>query len=111
MARYLGPKAKLARRENTRFILEKCVNALDSKCKLDVKPGQHGARQACVRLTSVSNCVKSNSNACNGVLERQFRRYFAADRLRGNTGENLVRLLEPTYGQRGVSHGFRLNAR
>lgn len=96
MARYLGPKAKLARREGTDLFLKSARRTLDSKCKLDVKPGQHGAKSG-MRTSDFGNQLreKQKLKRMYGVLERQFRRYFAeADRLRGNTGENLVRLLE-----------------
>ena len=96
MARYLGPKAKLARREGTDLFLKSARRTLDSKCKLDVKPGQHGAKSG-MRTSDFGLQLreKQKLKRMYGVLERQFRRYFAeADRLRGNTGENLVRLLE-----------------
>ena len=96
MARYIGPKAKLARREGTDLFLKSARRTLDSKCKLDVKPGQHGAKSG-MRTSDygVQLREKQKLKRMYGVLERQFRRYFAeADRQRGNTGENLVRLLE-----------------
>ena len=45
MARYLGPKLKLSRREGTDLFLKSGVRAIDSKCKIDTAPGQHGARK------------------------------------------------------------------
>ena len=96
MARYTGPKAKLARREGTDLFLKSARRTLDSKCKLETKPGQHGAKSG-ARTSDYGLQLreKQKLKRMYGVLERQFRRYFAeADRQRGNTGEILVRLLE-----------------
>ena len=96
MARYLGPKAKLSRREGTDLFLKSARRSLDSKCKADVKPGQHGLKSG-MRTSDFGNQLreKQKLKRMYGVLERQFRRYFAeAERQRGNTGEILVRLLE-----------------
>lgn len=95
MARYLGPKCKLARREGTDLFLKSARRALDTKCKLDSVPGQHGAKSA--RLSEYGQQLreKQKIRRIYGVLERQFRRYFAeAARLKGSTGENLLKLLE-----------------
>ena len=96
MARYIGPKAKLSRREGTDLFLKSARRSLDSKCKLDSKPGQHG-RTSGARTSDYGNQLREKQKVKRiyGVLERQFRRYFAeADRLKGNTGENLLQLLE-----------------
>ena len=96
MARYIGPKAKLARREGTDLFLKSARRSLDSKCKLDVKPGQHG-RTSGARTSDFGNQLREKQKVKRiyGVLERQFRRYFAeAERRKGNTGENLLALLE-----------------
>lgn len=95
MARYIGPKCKLARREGTDLFLKSARRALDSKCKLDTPPGQHGARKP--RLSDYGSQLreKQKIRRIYGVLERQFRNYFAeAARLKGSTGENLLQLLE-----------------
>ena len=108
MARYLGPTAKLARREGTDLFLKSARRTLDSKCKLDVKPGQHGLKSG-MRTSDygVQLREKQKLKRMYGVLERQFRRYFAeADRQRGNTGENLVRLLEQRYDNVVYRMGF-----
>ena len=108
MARYLGPTAKLARREGTDLFLKIARRTLDSKCKLDVKPGQHGLKSG-MRTSDygVQLREKQKLKRMYGVLERQFRRYFAeADRQRGNTGENLVRLLEQRYDNVVYRMGF-----
>lgn len=96
MARYTGPKAKLSRREGTDLFLKSARRALDSKSKLDSKPGQHG-RTSGARLSDygVQLREKQKVKRMYGILERQFRLYFAeAERRRGNTGENLLKLLE-----------------
>ena len=96
MARYIGPKCKLSRREGTDLFLKSSRRSLDSKCKLDSKPGQHG-RTSGMRTSDFGNQLREKQKVKRmyGVLERQFRRYFAeADRRKGNTGENLLALLE-----------------
>lgn len=95
MARYIGPKCKLARREGTDLFLKSARRALDSKCKLDSKPGQHGAKQPRLSGYGVQLREKQKIRRIYGVLERQFRRYFEeATRRKGSTGENLLKLLE-----------------
>ena len=96
MARYTGPKAKLSRREGTDLFLKSARRPLDSKSKLDSKPGQHG-RTSGSRPSDFGLQLREKQKVKRmyGVLERQFRRYFAeAERRRGNTGENLLKLLE-----------------
>ncbi len=96
MARYLGPKLKLSRREGTDLYLKSARRAVDSKCKLDSKPGQHG-RTSGARTSDYGTQLREKQKVKRmyGVLERQFRRYFEeADRRKGNTGENLIALLE-----------------
>lgn len=96
MARYLGPKAKLSRREGTDLFLKSARRSLADKCKLDTKPGQHG-RTSGQRTSDYGNQLREKQKVKRtyGVLERQFRRYFSeADRRKGNTGENLLLLLE-----------------
>lgn len=98
MARYIGPTCKLARREGTDLGLKSPARAIDSKCKLDQKPGQHGAtggRRARISDYGLQLREKQKVKRMYGVLERQFSNYYKeASRLRGNTGENLLRLLE-----------------
>jgi len=96
VARYIGPKCKLARREGTDLFLKSARRSLDSKCKLETKPGQHGVKSG-MRMSDYGNQLreKQKLRRTYGVLERQFRRYFAdAARKTGSTGENLLRLLE-----------------
>ncbi|CDM22570.1 30S ribosomal protein S4 [Castellaniella defragrans] len=96
MARYTGPKCKLSRREGTDLFLKSARRSLDSKCKLESKPGQHG-RISGSRTSDFGLQLreKQKLKRMYGVLEKQFRKYFAeADRRRGNTGETLIQLLE-----------------
>lgn len=95
MARYLGPKLKLSRREGTDLFLKSGVRAIDSKCKIETAPGQHGARRGRLSDYGVQLREKQKVRRMYGVLEKQFRNYYKeAARLRGNTGENLLQLLE-----------------
>ena len=96
MARYLGPKAKLARREGTDLFLKSARRAIGDKAKFDSRPGQHG-RTSGSRTSDFGLQLREKQKVKRmyGVLERQFRRYFAeAERRRGNTGANLLLLLE-----------------
>ncbi|HYQ98676.1 MAG TPA: 30S ribosomal protein S4 [Casimicrobiaceae bacterium] len=96
MARYTGPKCKLARREGTDLFLKSARRSLDSKCKLETKPGQHGVKSG-MRQSDFGNQLreKQKLRRTYGVLERQFRRYFqAAAKGKGSTGTNLLQLLE-----------------
>jgi small subunit ribosomal protein S4 len=96
LARYTGPKCKLSRREGTDLFLKSARRSLDSKCKLESKPGQHG-RISGSRTSDFGLQLreKQKLKRMYGVLEKQFRKYFAeADRRRGNTGETLIQLLE-----------------
>jgi small subunit ribosomal protein S4 len=95
MARYLGPKLKLSRREGTDLFLKSGVRAIDTKCKLDNAPGQHGARRGRLSDYGLQLREKKKVRRMYGVLEKQFRNYYKeAARLKGNTGENLLQLLE-----------------
>jgi small subunit ribosomal protein S4 len=96
VARYSGPVCKLSRREGTDLFLKSARRSLDSKCKLESKPGQHG-RISGARTSDFGKQLREKQKVKRmyGVLERQFRRLFAeAERRRGNTGENLLKLLE-----------------
>lgn len=96
MARYTGPKCRLSRREGADLMLKSRARALDSKCKLDTPPGQHGARrQRRMSDYALQLREKQKLRRIYGVLERQFRTYYkrAAQR-KGATGENLLQLLE-----------------
>lgn len=95
MARYIGPKCKLSRREGTDLFLKSGVRSLESKCKVEAIPGQHGARRGRLSDYGVQLREKQKVRRIYGVLEKQFRNYYKeAARLKGATGENLLQLLE-----------------
>lgn len=107
MARYLGPKCKLSRREGTDLFLKSARRPLDSKCKLESRPGQHGAKQSRVSEYGTQLREKQKIRRMYGVLERQFRTYFAeAARRKGATGENLLQLLESRLDNSVYRMGF-----
>jgi small subunit ribosomal protein S4 len=96
VARYLGPKAKLSRREGTDLYLKSARRPISDKSKFETKPGQHG-RTSGQRTSDygIQLREKQKVKRMYGVLERQFRRYFAeAERRKGNTGANLLFILE-----------------
>ena len=95
MARYIGPKCKLSRREGTDLFLKSARRSLDTKCKLDSRPGQHGAKSTRISEYGTQLREKQKIRRMYGVLERQFRTYFdKAIQKRGATGENLLQMLE-----------------
>ena len=95
MARYIGPKCKLSRREGTDLFLKSGIRSLETKCKPESLPGQHGARRGRLSDYGVQLREKQKVRRMYGVLEKQFRNYYKeAARLRGATGENLLQLLE-----------------
>ncbi len=96
MARYVGPRCKLSRREGTDLGFKSARRSLESKCKQDSKPGQHG-RVSGARTSDYGKQLREKQKVKRmyGMLERQFRRYFAkAAGQKGNTGESLLQLLE-----------------
>jgi small subunit ribosomal protein S4 len=108
MARYIGPTCKLARREGADLSLKSPARALDSKCKLEQKPGQHGASKK-GRLSdyAVQLREKQKVKRIYGLLERQFRNTYArAASQKGNTGENLLRMLEARLDNMVYRMGF-----
>ncbi len=96
MARYLGPKCKLARREGTDLFLKSGIKPLEAKCKADVLPGQSaGARRGRLSDYGMQLREKQKVRRIYGVLEKQFRGYYKrAARKKGSTGENLLQFLE-----------------
>ena len=97
MARYIGPTCKLARREGADLGLKSPARALDSKCKLEQKPGQHGANVRKGKLSDYATQLREKQKVKRiyGLLERQFRNYYKkAATKKGNTGENLLQMLE-----------------
>ena len=96
MARYIGPKAKLSRREGTDLFLKSARRSIADKAKFDTKPGQHG-RTSGQRTSDYGLQLREKQKVKRmyGIMEKQFRRYFEeADRRKGNTGANLLFLLE-----------------
>jgi small subunit ribosomal protein S4 len=95
MARYLGPKCKLSRREGTDLFLKSRGKSLENKCKLEQRPGQHGAKRARSSDYAVQLRAKQRLRRIYGILEKQFRNYYkSAAMQKGSTGENLLNLLE-----------------
>lgn len=95
MARYLGPKCKLSRREGTDLFLKSGSRALESKCNIETAPGQHGQRRSRLSEYGTQLREKQKVRRTYGVLERQFHGYYKeAARRKGATGENLLQLLE-----------------
>jgi small subunit ribosomal protein S4 len=113
MARYIGPTCKLARREGTDLGLKSPARALDSKCKLEQKPGQHGAGTG-ARRSKISDYAtqlreKQKVKRIYGLLERQFRNYYKkASTRKGNTGENLLQMLETRLDNVVYRMGFAI---
>ncbi len=108
MARYLGPKAKLSRREGTDLFLKSARRSISDKAKFESKPGQHG-RTSGQRTSDYGLQLREKQKVKRmyGVLEKQFRRYFEeAERRRGNTGANLLGLLESRLDNVTYRMGF-----
>ncbi len=95
MARYLGPKCKLSRREGTDLFLKSRGKSLEGKCKLDQRPGQHGTKRTRTSDYALQLRAKQRMRRIYSVLEKQFRNYYKKAALKkGSTGENLLHLLE-----------------
>ena len=95
MARYIGPKCKLSRREGTDLFLKSGARALESKCNIETPPGVHGQRRGRLSDYGTQLREKQKVRRIYGVLERQFSGYYKeASRRKGSTGENLLQLLE-----------------
>ena len=95
MARYLGPKCKLSRREGTDLLLKSGVRDHKSKCKSEKQPGQHGDKRPRLSDYGVQLREKQKIRRFYGVLEKQFSNYYKmAAKQKGSTGENLMGLLE-----------------
>jgi len=107
MARYIGPKCKLSRREGTDLFLKSGVRALDTKCKAETAPGVHGARRGRLSDYGLQLREKQKVRRIYGVLEKQFRNYYGeAARRKGATGENLLQLLESRLDNVAYRMGF-----
>ncbi|MFL2721157.1 MAG: 30S ribosomal protein S4 [Gammaproteobacteria bacterium] len=95
MARYRGPSLRLSRREGTDLYLKSGIRAIESKCNMDTVPGVHGARRGRLSDYGLQLREKQKVRRIYGVLEKQFRNYYKkAAAMKGNTGENLLSLLE-----------------
>ncbi|MFW0079211.1 MAG: 30S ribosomal protein S4 [Coxiella endosymbiont of Haemaphysalis qinghaiensis] len=95
MARYLGPKCRLSRREKTDLQLKSGIRSVDSKCNIERIPGMHWQRRGRMTDYGVQLRMKQMIKRYYGILEKQFRNYYGkADRLKGSTGDNLLSLLE-----------------
>ena len=96
MARYLGPKCKLSRREGTDLFLKSGIKPLENKCKLNTPPGSMlGSRRERLSGYGVQLREKQKLRRMYGILEKQFRNYYKkAAKIKGSTGENLLSLLE-----------------
>lgn len=96
MARYIGPTCKLARREGTDLFLKSPARSLDSKCRLERKPGQtQTGRRPRVTVYGTQLREKQKMRRIYGIMEKQFRNYYKkAAQKKGSTGENLLQLLE-----------------
>ena len=109
MARYLGPKLKLSRREGTDLFLKSGVRPLESKCRADSVPGQHGQRRTRLSDYAVQLREKQKVRRIYGVLEKQFRNYYQeASRRTGATGELLLQLLESRLDNVTLRMGFAI---
>ncbi len=109
MAKYIGPKCKLMRREGTDLSLKSARRALDTKCKIDNPPGVHGAGTRKPRMSDYGLQLreKQKLRRIYGVLEKQFKNYYSeASRLKGSTGENLLQLLEARLDNVAYRMGF-----
>jgi small subunit ribosomal protein S4 len=107
VAKYTGPKCKLSRREGVDLELKSALRPLDSKCKLDQIPGQHGARRTRLSDYALQLREKQKLRRIYGILEKQFRNYYkAAASQKGSTGENLLSLLETRLDNVVYRSGF-----
>ncbi len=95
MARYIGPKCKLSRREGTDLGLKSRVRALDTKCNMEKVPGQTSERRRRLSDYGLQLREKQKVRRIYCVLEKQFRNYYKkAAKTKGATGDNLLQLLE-----------------
>tara|TARA_B100000676_G_scaffold299770_1_gene344540 strand:- start:503 stop:1126 length:624 start_codon:yes stop_codon:yes gene_type:complete len=96
VARYIGPKCKLSRREGRDLLLKSGIRSHDSKCKSETVPGQHGrTRRPRISDYGVQLREKQKVRRIYGVMEKQFKTYYKqAARKKGVTGDNLLQMLE-----------------
>jgi small subunit ribosomal protein S4 len=109
MARYIGPKCRLSRREGIDLQLKSNARSLDSKCKADTPPGVFGDKSSRTTDYSLQLRMKQLIKRYYGVLEKQFHNYYKkSERMKGSTGENLIRLLESRLDNTVYRMGFAL---
>jgi small subunit ribosomal protein S4 len=109
MARYIGPKCRLSRREKTDLQLKSNARSLDSKCKADTPPGMFGERAGRVTDYNLQLRMKQLIKRYYGILEKQFHNYYkSADNMKGSTGENLIKLIESRLDNVVYRLGFAL---
>jgi len=107
MARYLGPKCKLARREGTDLFLKSGVKSLEAKCNMNSAPGMHGQKRGKLSDYGVQLREKQKVRRMYGLLEKQFRTYYQeATRRTGSTGLNLLLILESRLDNVVYRSGF-----
>ena len=108
MARYLGPKCKLSRREGTDLFLKSGIKPIENKCKLNTIPGSKvGSRRERLSDYGIQLREKQKLRRMYGVMEKQFRNYYKkASKLKGSTGENLLKLLEGRLDNMVYRMGF-----
>lgn len=108
MARYLGPTCKLSRREGTDLFLKSGVRPIEAKCKFETPPGTTaGQRRGRLSDYGLQLREKQKLRRMYGVLERQFRNYYkSAARIKGSTGENLLKMLEGRLDNTVYRMGF-----
>ena len=108
MARYLGPKCKLSRREGTDLFLKSGIKPIENKCKLNTIPGSMvGSRRERLSDYGIQLREKQKLRRMYGVLEKQFRNYYKkASKAKGSTGENLLKLLETRLDNMVYRMGF-----
>ncbi len=95
MARYIGPKCKLSRREGTDLYLKSRVRSIDTKCNMEKVPGQTTDRRRRLSYYGVQLREKQKVRRMYGILEKQFRTYYQkAAQAKGATGDNLLQALE-----------------
>ena len=110
MARYLGPKCKLSRREGTDLFLKSGIKPIENKCKLNTIPGSMvGSRRERLSNYALQLREKQKLRRMYGVLEKQFKNYYKkAAKIKGSTGENLLKLLECRLDNMVYRMGFAI---
>jgi len=107
MAKYTGPKCKLARREGTDLFLKSGIRSLESKCNLERPPGPATGRRGRASDYALQLREKQKLRRMYGIMERQFSNYYRkASKAKGSTGENLLQFLEQRLDNTAWRMGF-----